>query len=358
MGRFLTPCLAALALTLVAPTVVIAQGPPAMPVVTAGVELDTIEVVIESVGTVRAREATDITAEASGIVRIIHFQDGDVVSAGELLVTLDDEVQRSAREIAQVGLEGAERDLRRGERLLRDQAVAAEQVDRLRTNHLTAQAQVRAAQVQLAKRYVRAPFDGQLGLREVSPGALVQPGEVIAHISTTGALEIEFSVSETAVPRLRIGQRVYATTTVDRTTRIPARIVSIDSRIEQRTRSVRVIARTECCTDGVRPGLFVNVDLVTDRRENPAVPEEAVILEGARTYVFAVVEGTAQRREITTGQRGYGTVEVLDGLEPGDVIITEGTQKVRSGAPVVDVEVMRQMMQQQDASSRDAASQG
>jgi len=180
-----------------------------------------------------------------------------------------------------------------------------------------------------------APFSGKIGLRRVSVGALVQPGTVITTLDDIDTIRLKFSVPETLLSSLRPGLEVEAQATAFPGRTYKGTITSIDSRVDQITRAVEIRADIPNPDGSLKPGMFMSYKLALQRRENAVlVPEEALLSEGTRHYVFVVADGRTSKREVKVGERSTGEAEVLSGLKPGEVVVVAGIQKVRNGTAV------------------------
>jgi membrane fusion protein (multidrug efflux system) len=171
-------------------------------------------------------------------------------------------------------------------------------------------------------------------LRRVSVGALISPGDVITTLDDTSVIKLDFSVPETFVSILREGLSVRATAPAYPGRTFAGKVASIDSRVDMNTRSVTVRALLANEDGALKAGMFLNVSLAKDDRQTLIIPEEALTPEAEKQFVFVVADGKAQRREVRIGGRSPGSVEILAGLDAGERVIVEGTQKVRDGAPV------------------------
>ncbi|MFM2042831.1 MAG: hypothetical protein RLY86_1407 [Pseudomonadota bacterium] len=304
-------------------------------VVAAQATLGDIDVTFDAVGTLRANEAVTVTTKLSGLVRTITFEEGQPVEAGAVLVELDDTEARAELAVAEADRRTVQQDLERSAALLGRQAVAQARVDDLRIALQGAEARMNAARARLQDLTVRAPFAGVAGLRQISPGALVRPGDVVTTLDDTDPLKLEFTVPETALRSLTNGMSVAAESTVWQGEAFTGVVEAIDTRVDAVTRTIAVVAALPNPDRRLKPGMFLTVRLALDRRQNVVlIPEEALVPIGDRQFVFAVVDGKVERRVVTIGARLSGRVEVTDGVRAGDLVITRGTQRVREGAPV------------------------
>jgi membrane fusion protein (multidrug efflux system) len=312
----------------------VGRGPAAVPVAIAPAEAGTLRERIEAVGTTLARQAVDIVPLTSGRIAEIAFSPGERVEAGQVLVRLDDEAERAAVAEAEAGLREAELALERAKKLRTNNTVAQATVDELEAAYLGARARVDGARKRLADRTVEAPFAGLVGMRRVDVGARVDDDTVLTTFDDLAEIEIEFSVPEVFFGRVRTGQPVTATSTAFPGRAFSGRIATIDTRIGQISRAFRVRAVLPNPDLVLPAGMFMHVEVVLEERPAVLIPEEAVVAEGDRTFVFTVRDRKAERRPVRLGQRQAGTVEVLDGVAAGEPVVREGVQRLRDGAAV------------------------
>lgn len=294
-----------------------------------------IAVTYDAVGTLRANEAITITAKTAGLIKSINFTEGQLVPAGAILIELDDNEARANLGVAEAARRNTAQLLDRARALLQRQNVSQARVDELSLQLAGNEASVRAAQARLQDLTIRAPFAGQTGLRQVSPGALVRPADMVTTLDDTRLVKLEFTVPEASLRTLRAGMDIAALTSVYPAQPFIGQVTAIDTRVDPVTRTVAAVARIDNADGRLRPGMFMTVQLTLDNRVNVVlVPEEALVPVGDRQFVFLVVSGKVERRLVTIGARSRGVVEVADGLRGGELVITRGIQKVRDGQPV------------------------
>ncbi|MCD6072697.1 MAG: hypothetical protein K0S42_3213 [Microvirga sp.] len=328
------------------------RGGPAGP---ATVEVDTVKTgriveVRESVGTVRAYESIMVTAKVAGIIGEIGFDEGQKVKAGDTLVQFDAAERRAAIEqaVAEANRATALRNeiaikLERAQALNRTGAGTGAQVEDLTAQMkslegsiASAQAQRKAAEARLEELTIRAPFNGRVGTRSVSLGAYVAPGTRITSLDDLSKVRLDFAVPENLLGRLKPGQTVNATSAAYKGRTFKGTVATIDTRVDQTTRTARLTAEFDNQDEALKPGMFLSVALeVSTKDDAVVVPEEAVVSEGLRHIVYPVKDSKVERRVITIGQRQGGKVEVVDGLKAGETIVVLGVQRVRPGAEVV-----------------------
>ncbi len=311
-------------------------GPGPVLVVTALPEMRSFGTEIESVGTALARESVEITSKVSNTVTAIRFAEGQLLRRGMVMVELDRAQAAAALAEAEANLAESRNQFNRGRDLSVTQALSRAQLDQLETAVKTGEARVAAARARLGDTIIRAPFDGRAGFRRVSLGGLVNPGAVITTLDDASVIKLEFSVPQAFLGELRAGLPVAATTDGLPGRVFAGKVSTIDSRVDPVTRSIAVRAELPNPAGELRPGMFMSVKL--RGRETPTliVPEEAIVPEQGKTYVYVTRDGKAERREVRTGGRQPGVVAVLSGLSTGDRIVVDGTLRLRDGAAIAE----------------------
>ncbi|MCW5634298.1 MAG: efflux RND transporter periplasmic adaptor subunit [Rubrivivax sp.] len=318
-------------------------GGPA-PVEVARAEALTIVDDVQAVGSLKARQGVMLRPEVSGRIARLGFADGQAVRAGQLLVQLDDTLQRAQLEQSRAQARIARTNLQRSRELLGQGFVSQSAVDQNAAALQVAEAQVALAEAQLARMRVLAPFDGVAGLRVVDVGDYVKDGADIVKIEDLSALEVEFALPERYVARTRAGLPMELTLDAMPGQVFKGQVVALDSQVDANGRALTVRARVQNPGAVLRPGMFARPRVIFAVREGAvAVPEEALVPLGARQFLFKVVEGaegrrTAQRLEARIGLRVPGKVEILEGLQPGEMVVTAGQARLmRSEATPVRV---------------------
>ena len=302
--------------------------------VTTGTVLDKIR----AVGTLLPNESVMISPEIAGRIARLPFNEGDGVKAGDALVELDSAILRAELDKAQSDLTLAEANRKRAMTLAtqgtgtlraRDEAVAAYQ---------SATANVALAKARLEKTAITAPFSGVLGMRSVSAGAYVSPGDRIVQLAAIDPVKVEFRVPELALPSLQAGQKIQITVDALPGRTFDGAIYVVDPIVDANGRAIRLRARIPNPDGKLSPGLFARVEITVDRRDNAVlVPESAVFAEGQKHFVFRIVEGRAVQTEVVLGKRRPGQVEVRNGLDPDAVVVTAGHGKIHNGSRVAVV---------------------
>lgn len=285
-------------------------------------------------GTARANESVEVTSRISSVVERIGFEEGQLVKAGQLLLELDHDELEADVAMAEARLQKARSQFERRRGLAATRVISELELEELEAEVLIAEAELRAASARLNKAYIRAPFGGVVGLRLVSIGDLVGPETVITSLDDMATIKLAFTVPETFLATVREGTAIEARSEVYPDKVFLGQVSLVDPRVDQATRSVTIIAELPNEDRLIRPGMFLTVDLQRERDGVLLVPEQALAPRQGRQYLFAVEDGTAVEKEVQLGARAPGLAEVKAGLAPGTLVITEGTQKVRDGAPV------------------------
>lgn len=290
---------------------------------------------LQALGTVRARESVTVTAKVSEVVQRVHFDSGQRVAAGAPLVTLSGQAQQASLAEAQAAANEAERLLGRQQELVERQLIARATLDSQRATRDAARARVAQVRAQLADRVVRAPFAGVLGIRQVSPGALVTPGTPIATLDALDEVYVDFPVPEAMLARLAPGQRLTAASATYPGTTFGGTVQTVENRVDPTTRAVTVRGRFPNPDGRLRPGMLLQVLLLQAERPAIRVPEIAVVQVGQDSFVYRVGAGdTVERADVRVGVRRDGLAEIVEGLKAGDRIVVDGTGKLRPGARI------------------------
>lgn len=310
------------------------ERPPVL-VETAKVRLGTVTETVEVVGTTRARNAIDVVATTAGQITRLNFEAGQQLKANDLLVEIDAASEQAAVLEAESGLDNLRRQLDRARTLLNRKLSSSAEVDDLAAQVRVAEARLAAARSRLDKRFIQAPFDGVVGLRNVSVGDYVDSDTVLTTLDDLSTVELNFEVPEKYFGSIARGQKVSAISVAFPDRSFVGTVRDIDTRINAATRSFRVRAELPNPDALLPEGLFMTASLILIEHPNALlIPEEAVIAEGEERYVFVVRDDTAQRLEVQTGIRSGAEVEVTSGLSAAEDVVTRGHQKLRDKAPV------------------------
>lgn len=292
---------------------------------------------VEALGTLKAKESAVISTPVTETVGALHFDDGDRVKAGQVLVEMTTAEERALLEEIRVRVDEARRQHERVKSLQAQGQAAVSLVDERQREWRAAEAQLQAIEARIADRTIKAPFSGVLGLRNVSVGALVEVGDVITTIDDDSAMKLEFPVPATYLGGLRADLPVTATAAAFVGREFSGRVSAIDSRVDPVTRSVMVRALLPNGDGLLRPGMLMRVALSLNAREALMLPEEALIPQGDKHFVLVVDEAASNavvRREVSIGARQPGRVEITQGVKLGEKAIVHGTTRVKPGDQV------------------------
>jgi membrane fusion protein (multidrug efflux system) len=309
-------------------------GGPVIPVVATPARIEQLSLEVEALGTARASESIDVTAKVSNLVTAIRFTEGQQVRKGDVLVELDGAQARADLAVADAALKESASQLQRSRELYETKVLSDQQIEQIESTYSANVARVAAARSRLSDTIIRAPFGGRVGLRRASVGGLVAPGTVITTLDDTSTIKLDFTVPERVVAAMKPGLTLEARSVAYPDRVFEGKVASVDSRVDPNTRSVIVRALVPNGEGLLKPGMFLNVHLSRGTADVLVVPEESLVPEQGDVFVYVVQDGKASKRRIQTGQRAVGTVQVTDGLQAGEIVVTEGTQKLRDGVSV------------------------
>ena len=305
---------------------------------TAPAALRDIETAVDAVGTTRARRSVAITPLATGRVTEVGFRAGQQVRQGDVLLRLDSDIERADLIEAEARLSEAASAIKRNQSLRQSSAVSEAAVDKLVVELATTQADRDRAARRLRDRTITAPFAGVVGFSGVDLGARVEDGDTVATLDDLSLVEIEFALPEGLYARIAPGQHIVAFTAAFAGRSFTGTIETIDGRIDPISRAFKARAVVANPDNTLPAGMFMHLAVVLDTRRALTVPEEAIVIDGSHPFVFVVAprgDGlVAERRDVMIGQRAFGHVEILEGLETGEDVVVRGVQKARDGQPV------------------------
>ncbi|MCB1784795.1 MAG: efflux RND transporter periplasmic adaptor subunit [Gammaproteobacteria bacterium] len=315
----------------------VAAAPP-VPVIVSQVERVPFEDRIEALGTLKANESVALTASVTETVSVLHFDDGDRVAAGQTLVEMTSAEEHAQLREARALVTEAEQQYRRVQALATQGTASKSLFDERDRELKTARARLIAIESRLSDRLIKAPFAGVVGLRNISVGALVEPGDLITTLDDDTVMKLDLAVPSVYLAGLAPGLPLIATTRVFGERAFTGEVSGVDSRVDPVTRSVVVRARLPNPQRLLKPGMLMQVTLRKDLREALVIPEAALMPVGREQFVLVAEPGDdghkVARRQITIGTRRPGEVEVIDGLQQGELVITHGTMRVRPGQTV------------------------
>lgn len=324
-----------------------ANRPPAVEV--ARVEIATLTDDAQAVGSLRSRQSVVLRPEVSGRVTQINFRDAQRVRRGQLLVQLDDQLPMAQVKQAEAEVSIARANHKRNQELVEEKFIAQRAVDESAANLQVAEAKLSLARATLARLKIVAPFDGVAGIRSINIGDYLKDGADIVNIEDLEALYVDFRLPERLQAKIRPGQTALVDVDALPGQRFTAIVLAVDPLVDANGRSVGVRGCIDNRQVRLRPGMFARITPVFSVRENAMViPEEAIVPQGGRQYVYRLLDGpdqdtrVARRTEVQVGARQPGKVEITAGLQASDLVVTAGHQRIRQdGSPVRVTELGR-----------------
>jgi membrane fusion protein (multidrug efflux system) len=309
-----------------------APAPKPLVVRTITVARESVPFVVQATGTLRANESADITSESTGRIVSVEMPEGSEVKKGDLLFRIDSsEIAAEIKEL-NAQLAQARSDSERLTRLLSTQATSQIEVDRAKTEVDRLDAQLDLLKARLAKTEIRAPFDGRLGLRAISPGTWATPGLALTTLVDASTLKLDFKVPERHAKDVRPGMKLRFQIEAESDWR-EATIAVVDPTIDAATRSVIARATAPNPSQTLKPGAFTSIELPIEVRNSILVPAGSVVASARGNSVYIVADGgTAALRPITAGIRFPDRLQVVEGLKEGDQVITTNLLRMRQGS--------------------------
>lgn len=286
-------------------------------------------------GTVLPNETVDIKSEISGLVTKVNFKEGQFVTKGTPLLYLNDNELQAQYQRLQYTQKLFQTQESRKKQLLAREAISQEEYDIVLNQYNIALSDIKLVQAQLEKTVIRAPFGGKLGLRQVSEGAVINSANIIVSIVNIDPIKLDFSIPERYSGLVAVGAPIFFSSEADKE-EVEGRVYAFEPQIDAATRTIKLRAESPNKSGKYLPGMFVKIRFVLDVKEDALlVPAEAVIPELAGYKVFIVdADGKAAQRAIVIGTRTDTQVQVISGLNEGDLVLTTGVMQVRQGMPV------------------------
>ena len=279
-------------------------------------------------------EEVSLSFETSGKITDIFFTEGTLVKRGELLAKVNDRQLQAQLKRLEAQIPLAEDRVFRQNALLKRDAVSKEAYEQVKTELATLNADIDLIESNIAQTELRAPFDGVIGLRQVSVGTYASPSTIVAKLTKLSPLKVEFAVPERYANDVKTGAGLDFTLEGKLNT-FHSTVYARESKIDPTTHTLTIRALYPNANSAVLPGRYASIKLNKDEIQNAlAVPSEAIVPEMGKDKIFLYKSGKAQPVEITTGIRTEAEVQVLQGLNIGDTIITSGTLQLRTGLPV------------------------
>ena len=286
---------------------------------------------VASTGSVLAEEATTIRSELAGRITSLSFKEGQRVSRGQLLFTLNAAENQAALQKQQLNIRLYQDQERRQRTLLAKEYISQQEYEQANNQLLTARAEQQALQATLAKATVRAPFAGVLGLSTTTVGSYLTPGTAVVSLTRTRPVKIDFAVPGRFAAQVKVGDVVHLTDEAS-ARQYPARVYALDPQLDPVSRTLHARARFANQHDELLPGAFVKVNLVLDATADALqIPTEAVVPVASGYQVFVVKNGKADVRDIKIGARSDKLIQIMRGLAVGDSVVRTGVLQIKKG---------------------------
>ncbi len=322
------------------------QVMPPQPVNVAEVREEQLQPRVAAVGSVMAFQGTVVSTEAGGVVREIKFEAGSPVKAGDELVQLDVEIEQAQLRAAEAAAGLARISFNRAKELIASRSISQAELDSADANLKQADAQVDNIKAVIAKKIVRAPFAGKLGIRRISTGQYLEKGSPVVSLQSLDPVYVEFSLPQQRLGEVAEGLKVAVSSDAYAGRQFEGKVTAVNPEIDQATRNVRLQATLANGDGRLRPGMFVSVEMILARSEKALfIPASAVLNAPFGDSVYVVEEGqtgpdgtkplVAQQRFVRLGARQGDFVVVTEGVKAGERIVSTGVFKLRPGMPVV-----------------------
>jgi membrane fusion protein (multidrug efflux system) len=313
-------------------------GPPGgfpLPVETVRLVAADLALDATAVGSLRSNESVVLRPETAGRIATIGFKDGAAVSKGALLVGLDAATQSAEFDQAKANFELARANQQRTRDLFDKKFISQQALDNTDAALKVQEALVALAKAKLDKMSVRAPFAGVVGIRTISVGDYVKEGQDLINLEDISRLKIDFRMPETYLGQLKPGQKLEISSDTLPGQRFEALLEALNPLLDAGGRAISCRAALEHAGSQLRPGMFVRVRLLLEQRKQALlIPEQALVPDSKAPFVYRVLDGKALRSPVKTGLRRNAHVEIVEGLNDGDEIVTAGQLKLRDGAAV------------------------
>lgn len=293
---------------------------------------------IKVAGLLKANESIVLRNEVEGKINKIFYEGGSYVEKDAVLLTLDDAIYKAQLEEARAQLVATEAQYKRLDELAKKGYATKKDFDKGLSDYETAVARFDLAKTKLAQTVIRAPFEGFLGLRDVSPGAVLKPGQDLMSLEDLDPLRVEFKVPESEAQRVTLHQKIEIYVGNDESEHHEAMVDAIDSKVDPVGHNLTIRATLHNQNGHLKSGQFANVYVpVGGEKEVITVPEAAVESVGKTEHVFIVEDNVARKVEVKTGRREKGKVEIINGVKKGDLVVTAGHLKIGNGSEVTVV---------------------
>ncbi|MHB8919535.1 MAG: efflux RND transporter periplasmic adaptor subunit [Halothiobacillus sp.] len=321
-------------------------GIPPQTISTLKVEPSSWQATVQAIGTLRATQSTQLATEVNGLVKAIHFESGQTVKAGQILLELNADPLKAQLDQLKANVELARQNLKRDQAQLKIQAISQAVVDSDAATLKATLAQIEAQDALIAQKTLRAPFAGKLGIRQVDLGQYLAPGASIVSLQQLDPMYLDFTVPQTELDLIQLGSIITVDTNALPGQTFTGKIMAIEPQINTNTRNLTVRAEIANPKGELLPGLFATAKISQGApQEHLTLPSTAIAYNPYGSTVFVVVDNgkdaegkpklTVEQRVVTTGATRGDQVAVLSGIKAGETIVTAGQIKLRNGAPVL-----------------------
>jgi len=313
------------------------RGDYSVSAVVAPAKSETIQITVQLVGSLKARDSVNIVSEINGSVSEILFTEGRVIEEGDVMIKLDDAKLKARMSEANALLELAKTNFRRSRELRESDTISQQEFDQMKAEFDVAESSFKLLEEELNDSIIEAPFTGVAGERMVSAGAYLTAGQTITRLVQMDPLEAEFRVPEVHIGKIHAGQKIVMHSVVTPGVSIEGEVFFINPFIEENSRTVLVKALVPNPELKLKPGQFGKLDLVLEERDGALmIPESCIRYAGDQASVVVMnAEGKAEFRNVTVGQRYPGRVEITDGLQINERVVVEGYQKMGPGTGIM-----------------------
>ncbi len=315
-----------------------APPPPAV-ISSTRVQLEVWQPALKAVGSLVASKGIDVANEVVGIVKSIEFESGQSVSEGDVLLTLNDDVDRADLAALVASEKLADLNFKRLNKLIREKTVSQSSLDEARAELDSTRALLSAKRASIRKKTIRAAFAGRLGIRKADIGQYLAPGTQIVNLQLMAPIYVDYSLPERYLGKLSLGQAVDVQVSAYPKRTFKGKILAISPRIAKDSRSVRIRATLANQEQLLRPGMFAEVATqLPTQNDVLTLPQRVIVYNPYGNAVFLLVEKdgqfTAESRQVETGDVRSGRVEIISGLAEGDTVAADGINKLRNGQAV------------------------
>jgi membrane fusion protein (multidrug efflux system) len=299
---------------------------------------------IEAVGTILADQGIEVSTQVDAVVKTINFKSGDFVEQGTLLVQLDSAVLQATVANNEAALKVANADYERKAQLFKRHAISKADLDQALGAMQEAKATLQQTQASLAQMAVSAPFSGKLGLRQVSLGQFVPKGTVIVSLQAIDPVLLDFSLPETYLSQVKVGDEVSVTTSSFPNQLFTGKIIALNSALDSATRTLQMRAELPNKNKLLMPGMFADIQVIVPSTKNVlTVPQMAIQYSPFGNTVFVVQNGKAVQRYVTVGEQRGADMEITRGLSDNETVVSVGGNKLQNGTAVITKEQQEAM---------------